>query len=158
MDWENQPDKFRRVMGSRSVDLPRSGKAVTVKAGTPLQQLESLGVLLHDAAGITAWKSQGPHVKYSLRANPSSGALQPLEMYVFGSFGEEAAAHWHYNPYWHSLEFIAPLPSERWNKILSQLPKGSILVGLTSIVWRNAWKYGDPGFRYTHHDVGHQIS
>lgn len=158
MDWENQPDKFRRVLGSRSLDLPRSGATVSVPSGVPLQNLDALGVLLHDAGGITAWKSQGPRVKYSLRANPSSGALQPLEIYVFGAVGDEQAAHWHYNAYWHSLEHVAMLPPERWALILEQLPKGTILVGLTSIVWRNAWKYGDPGFRYTHHDVGHQIS
>ena len=130
-----------------------------VPAGAPLWSLEALGVLLHDAAGITAWKSQGPDTKYSLRANPSSGALQPLEIFFFG--GIEASpnggiagdahphppAHYHYNAYWHSLERVAPLPSARWAATLAQLPEGAAIVALTSIVWRNAWKYGDPGFR-----------
>eukprot|EP00928_Gymnodinium_smaydae_P054402 TRINITY_DN3817_c0_g2_i3.p1 TRINITY_DN3817_c0_g2~~TRINITY_DN3817_c0_g2_i3.p1 ORF type:complete len:871 (+),score=123.32 TRINITY_DN3817_c0_g2_i3:39-2615(+) len=158
MDWENQPDKFRRIIGSKSVDLPRSGVLTLLSDDVAFGSLDALGVLLHDAAGITAWKSQGQQVKYSLRANPSSGALQPLEIYVFGDVGDHPSSHWHYNPYWHSLERVARLPLERWTATLKQLPQGAILVGLTSIVWRNAWKYGDPGFRYTHHDVGHQIS
>lgn len=148
MDWENQPDKFRRVLGSRSVDLPRSGTAATVPDGVSLWSLDALGVLLHDAAGITAWKSQGNGAKYSLRANPSSGALQPLEIFYFGAVGAEDPSQWHYNAYWHSLEYIAPLPMvNRWAAVLEQLPEGAALIGLTTIVWRNAWKYGDPGFR-----------
>ncbi|CAE8615837.1 unnamed protein product [Polarella glacialis] len=158
MDWDSQPDKFRRMLGSPSLDLPRSGPEVTVPASSSLQSLSALGVLLHDAAGITAWKAQG-QARWSLRANPSSGALQPLEIYLFGTVGDDKDPwHWHYNPYWHSLERVAQLPADRWASIAKQLPDGTIVVGLTSIVWRNAWKYGDPGFRYTHHDVGHQIS
>jgi len=30
-------------------------------------------------------------------------------------------------------------------------------VGLTSIHWRESWKYGERAFRYCHHDVGHAI-
>jgi hypothetical protein len=31
MDWQNQPDKFRRVLGATSLDLPRSGADVQVQ-------------------------------------------------------------------------------------------------------------------------------
>jgi nitroreductase len=31
-------------------------------------------------------------------------------------------------------------------------------VGLTSITWREAWKYGERAFRYCHHDVGHALA
>ena len=30
-------------------------------------------------------------------------------------------------------------------------------MGLTSIHWRESWKYGERAFRYCHHDVGHAI-
>ena len=29
--------------------------------------------------------------------------------------------------------------------------------GLSSIYWREAWKYGERAFRYCHHDIGHAI-
>ncbi|MGH9857497.1 MAG: nitroreductase, partial [Acidobacteriota bacterium] len=32
------------------------------------------------------------------------------------------------------------------------------LIGLTSIHWREAWKYGERAYRYCHHDLGHAIS
>jgi nitroreductase len=31
-------------------------------------------------------------------------------------------------------------------------------VGLTSITWREAWKYGERAFRYCQHDVGHALA
>ncbi len=34
---------------------------------------------------------------------------------------------------------------------------GAFLVALTSIHWREAWKYGERAFRYCQHDVGHAI-
>jgi nitroreductase len=30
-------------------------------------------------------------------------------------------------------------------------------VGLSSIHWREAWKYGERAFRYCQHDVGHVL-
>ena len=31
-------------------------------------------------------------------------------------------------------------------------------VGLTSIIWREAWKYGERAFRYCQHDAGHALA
>ncbi len=36
-------------------------------------------------------------------------------------------------------------------------PQNAFLFGLTSIHWREAWKYGERAFRYCNHDVGHAI-
>ena len=36
-------------------------------------------------------------------------------------------------------------------------PEDSFLVGLSSIHWREAWKYGERAFRYCQHDVGHAV-
>ena len=61
MDWATQPDKFRRLLGAPSLDLPRSGPGASVPASASPQRLlalPALGALLHDAAGITAWKRQ----------------------------------------------------------------------------------------------------
>jgi nitroreductase len=32
------------------------------------------------------------------------------------------------------------------------------MVALTSIFWRESWKYGERGFRYCNHDVGHALA
>ena len=33
-----------------------------------------------------------------------------------------------------------------------------MLVALTSIHWRESWKYGERAFRYCQHDLGHAIA
>src|SRR6202008_3965848 len=38
------------------------------------------------------------------------------------------------------------------------LPPRAFLVGLTSVHWREAWKYGERAFRYCQHDCGHALS
>ena len=37
------------------------------------------------------------------------------------------------------------------------MPAGAFLVGLTSVHWREAWKYGARAYRYCQHDVGHAL-
>jgi nitroreductase len=37
------------------------------------------------------------------------------------------------------------------------LPAGAFLVGLSSVYWREAWKYGERAFRYCQHDAGHAV-
>jgi nitroreductase len=37
------------------------------------------------------------------------------------------------------------------------LPAGAFLVGLSSVYWRVAWKYGERAFRYCQHDAGHAV-
>jgi nitroreductase len=49
------------------------------------------------------------------------------------------------------------LSSPEWERIAAQLPGNAVLVGLTSVYWRESWKYGERAFRYCHHDAGHAI-
>ena len=42
-------------------------------------------------------------------------------------------------------------------RLLAPFPPGAFLFGLTSVHWREAWKYGERAFRYCNHDVGHAI-
>ncbi len=42
-------------------------------------------------------------------------------------------------------------------RLLAPFPAESFLVGLTSIHWRESWKYGERALRYCNHDVGHAI-
>src|SRR2546430_17193112 len=36
--------------------------------------------------------------------------------------------------------------------------RSSFFVGLTSIHWREAWKYGERAYRYCQHDAGHALA
>ena len=175
MDWANQPDPFRRYVGAELVHLPLP------KAGRPLPywqlyaslgvppvhlSLESVSLFFRYALSLTAWKQVGA-TRWPLRANPSSGNLHPTEGYAvlpalkqIGLVGEvgEGAAVYHYAPREHALERRAVLDAKRWAELMAPLPEGSFLVGLSSVHWREAWKYGERAFRYCQHDVGHALA
>jgi nitroreductase len=55
------------------------------------------------------------------------------------------------------LELRAEFPAEQLARLLAPFPFGAFLFGLTSVHWREAWKYGERAFRYCNHDVGHAI-
>ncbi len=168
MDWDTQPDPFRRFVGAPLLPLefvpvgpePRYEPAFVLGhiARTPLDRV-SISQLFQDALALSAWKQAGSS-RWSLRVNPSSGNLHPTEGYLVA--GPIAGLHprpavYHYTPFEHALELRAELSGEAWLKIAAQLPEDAVLVGLTSIHWRESWKYGERAFRYCHHDAGHAI-
>jgi SagB-type dehydrogenase family enzyme len=121
--------------------------------------LRALSRLLEYALALTAWK-QGGGTRWALRANPSSGNLHPTEGYVLaGGIPELGAAPglFHYAPREHGLERRADCPPELFARLLGGLPPQAFLVGLSSVHWREAWKYGERAFRYCQHDIGHAI-
>ena len=62
-------------------------------------------------------------------------------------------------PYWQLyLERRAILDAKAWTQLCAPFPEGSFLVGLASVHWREAWKYGERAFRYCQHDAGHALA
>jgi len=116
--------------------------------------------LFYDSLALSAWKEYGDS-RWALRVNPSSGNLHPTEGYLLSGPIPgllERAALCHYAPAEHGLEVRAELPDPLWHEVARQLPSGALLLGLNSIYWREAWKYGERAFRYCMHDVGHAIA
>ena len=100
--------------------------------------------------GLSAWK-QFRSSRWALRVNPSSGNLHPTESYLIRD-----GRVFHYAPREHALEERAVWRQEAWAAFAGSSP--GFLVGLTSIHWREAWKYGERAFRYCQHDAGHAIA
>lgn len=168
LDWATQPDPFLRFAGAPIValqhvaltDEPRY-EPTFVAGEVPAQplSLRSVSQLFYDALALSAWKSFGGS-RWSLRVNPSSGNLHPTEAYlVAGPIADLSSAPFvaHYAPREHALELRAELSASTWQRIAAALPEGALLVGLTSIAWREAWKYGERAFRYCQHDLGHAL-
>ncbi|UUZ63797.1 SagB/ThcOx family dehydrogenase [Polaromonas sp. P1-6] len=122
--------------------------------------LESVSLFFRYALSLTAWKQVG-ETRWPLRANPSSGNLHPTEGYALlpalEQLGDTAAVY-HYAPREHALERRAVLDAKRWAELIAPFPEGSFFVGLSSVHWREAWKYGERAFRYCQHDVGHALA
>jgi SagB-type dehydrogenase family enzyme len=171
LDWANQPDPFRRYEGAPLTALPLlapgeapvspdydslylPGAVPSAPAGERM-----LSRLLEYSLALTAWKQAGA-TRWALRANPSSGNLHPTEAYVLvAGIAELGAAPglFHYAPREHALERRADCPPQLFARLAPGLPAGGFLVGLSSVYWREAWKYGERAFRYCQHDVGHAI-
>lgn len=173
LDWESQPDPFRRYQGAPLLSLPLS-PAVTETPSTtlyddlfnpgalPVQPLnaERLSSFLYNALALSAWKSAGGN-RWPLRVNPSSGNLHPTEGWVAVPAVHgltESPSILHYAPREHALEQRLLLPEHIWSALLQDLPPNAFLVALSSIPWRESWKYGERAYRYCQHDVGHALA
>ena len=169
LDWATQPNPFRTYDGATTVALPRRlpepgprfAELFTLAAiaAAPLDLALIDGLLLHSFA-LSAWKQQGD-ARWSLRVNPSSGNLHPTEAYLLApaiaGLGDAPGLH-HYSPLLHGLERRRDLSPLLWSALTAGLPQPCLLVGLATIAWREAWKYGERGFRYCQHDLGHAIA
>jgi len=169
LDWATQPDPFRRYHGAPLIDLQKVRPdehplydAAFVEGGVPPAPLNARSVsqLFFDSLAISAWKSAGG-TSWALRVNPSSGNLHPTEGYLVCGPVEglcDGPMVCHYAPREHALERRAQFPYATWQALTRRLPPGVLLLGLTSVHWREAWKYGERAFRYCQHDVGHAIA
>jgi SagB-type dehydrogenase family enzyme len=159
LDWDMQPNPFREFAGCPRIPLALMADQV----GTTFAEVHApnenpapltaatVGALLELSIGLAAWKEYGPD-RWALRCNPSSGNLHPTEGYVISSQvpGLDDGLY-HYVSRDHVLEQRcvsaagAPeAPPRLW-------------IGLASIHWREAWKYGERAFRYCQLDLGHAI-
>jgi SagB-type dehydrogenase family enzyme len=175
LDWELQPSPFRRYEGCLEVPLLHVDSAVA-RGGTIAElvsrpigaarglknadvlsapaELQGLGVMLELAFGITAWKSLAGD-RWPVRANPSSGNLHPVEAYVLCvNVSDLPDGVYHYCPRDHLLERrAAPLTAAPFPGGVPQL-----YLLLSTVPWRETWKYGERAFRYCQLDVGHAIA
>ncbi|MBI5775802.1 MAG: SagB family peptide dehydrogenase, partial [Nitrospirae bacterium] len=171
LDWANQPNPFRRFEGAPFYPLPllkpeQEPVSPTYEAiyrhGLVPPQPVTVGTLsrfLEFTLAITAWKRAG-HTQWALRSNPSSGNLHPTEGYLVLPPISGLSSHhglYHYAPHDHGLELRAEFPVEDATRLLGAFPANACLLAFTSVIWREAWKYGERAFRYCHHDVGHAI-
>ena len=170
LDWASQPAPFRSFRGAPAISFAR-GERADVPQGTfdglfrrgrqPAAPLTfaTLGSFLRYALGLSAWKSYRGS-RWSLRVNPSSGNLHPTEAYIVAGPlppHSDRPAVWHYAADRHAIELRCTFDADAWRARQAGGGAGSFLIVLTSIHWRESWKYGERAFRYCQHDTGHAI-
>lgn len=157
LDWDAQPDPFRRFTGAPLTPLPLNvaeeavGWSELFDPGREARpaNLAHVGRLFELSFALSTWKELGPD-RWALRINPSSGNLHPTEVYLVAQgLPDLTDGLYHYAPKEHALEqrvfFGTTVAAPR------------LLVGFSSIHWREAWKYGERAFRYSQLDMGHAI-
>jgi SagB-type dehydrogenase family enzyme len=170
LDWASQPKPFRGFGDAPVFPLyPAPGVAAAGYAPRRATfdqacQLEvaaepfsaaAIGDVLRHALGLSAWKRFNTS-RWALRVNPSSGNLHPAEAYVIcGALPglADRPAVYHYAADRHALELRCAFDEGEWERAFGG--RDVLLVALTSIHWREAWKYGERAFRYCQHDLGH---
>ncbi len=160
LDWSAQPDPFR-TFGTEAVALALVADSLTTRyadlctegtvAAQPLNH-RSVSMLLELSLAISAWKEYGPD-RWALRCNPSSGNLHPTEGYVLTQAvtGLDDGVY-HYLSREHALERRFRPACAAPDTVGPRL-----WIGLSSIHWREAWKYGERAFRYCQLDMGHAL-
>lgn len=165
LDWDMQPNPFRMFEGCRRVALPLAPASLAAKfsniyaAAGPAPaalSIDSVGTLMQLSLGLSAWKEYGPD-RWALRCNPSSGNLHPTEAYLL-SYQVPGLDNglYHYVSRDHSLE-LRCLWGDGQDAPEKNASQSLLFVGLVSIHWREAWKYGERAFRYCQLDIGHAI-
>ena len=163
LDWATQPNPFRRFPGAPLFRLPLATADPTPPAAALFGALpvapqrltwETLGLFFELSSGPFRTKGnprfQLVFADQSLQRQPPShrglcraarpgmaaGQCGCLSLRIVGSrFGTTSAT----------------ITGAR-------LDGTGFWVGLTSITWREAWKYGERAFRYCQHDVGHALA
>lgn len=164
LDWATQPDPFRVFHDAPRVGLPLAANLLATRynqlrcgALPPAHDFDllNLAILFELSLGLSAWKSHGTQ-RWALRCNPSSGNLHPTEGYLLcPALHGLSAGVYHYVSRDHALEHRAAVDDPRWTEAFSE---SGVLVGISSIHWREAWKYGMRAWRYCQHDCGHAIA
>ncbi len=168
LDWATQPDPFRHYAGCTRIELPFPASPAAPLyddlygplPGPRPVNAETIGELFYHGLAISAWKQVPGGEAWSLRVNPSSGNLHPTEGWLICGPGIPGIAPGvaHYAVDLHALELRLPLEAGAWAQLAGQPFREGFFLALSSVAWREAWKYGERAYRYTQHDVGHAIA
>jgi SagB-type dehydrogenase family enzyme len=134
LEWWNEPDPFKRYPGIEGESPPEE-----------LSRLLRLGAGVHPRRG-------DPHYRTFM----SAGALHPVELYVATRSGL-----WHYHPGEGALRRLRgedPRAALAAAAAAPEISSAAIVLILTGILWRTAWKYGARGWRHIFWDAGAMLA
>jgi len=181
LDFENKPGAFKTYTSLQKIQLPRDFSSPTLNALLSLRSPaieeetararnepsdsdigsltpSALAEMLFFSAGITR-EMEYPSGKYYMRAASATGALYPIEVYIVCSNvpGLQAGVY-HFDPLGFSLDKIREgdfkallLNATAYN---DKIADTTATVILTSLAWKNAWKYEARSYRHWFWDSG----
>ena len=145
MDWSRQPSIFKRYPDEFPV--------------IPLGQLPDLKDFFQLSAGLTSRKVF-PGGEYSLRVNPSAGALYPCELYIQARDvqGLEDGIY-HFEPQRFCLRLLYALDENEGLEACcpDRRRVSGLMLLISAIYYRSSWKYRSRALRYCLLDSGHLL-
>ncbi len=173
LDWDLKPMPYKIYPGAQSIALPRdlslsgvptlgaaSADSATDTRGSIDQEV--LTRILFCAGGLTRRRRVG-ETDYHFRAAASAGALYPIEVYAATTAveGMEAGLY-HFSPA--DLRLVGIRRGD-WREYLARaaamrasILEARVVLALTAIFWRSAWKYRARAYRYCYWDAGTMLA
>ncbi|MGQ0670560.1 MAG: SagB family peptide dehydrogenase [Actinomycetota bacterium] len=169
LDWDNKPHPFKVYAGLGRVPLPGEvpslgvpaleaiGATVPVPAAGP--DLASLTRLLVRGAGAHHTRTSPGGDVFPFRNYASAGALYPVEIYfACGDLLGLRAGVYHFDPEGRALVRLRDgdhrgyvVRAAAGEPAIARAP---VVLALTGIPWRTAWKYTERGYRHLFWDAG----
>jgi hypothetical protein len=163
LDWATQPNPFRRFDGSPVLKLPLADRDDTPASGHLVRRKRCATATVHPrCVGVVLRIVHGPFRSEGDSGHELVSADEPFQRQSASDrslcrparVGMVAGRRGCL-----SLRTAGSRPGTTGAPIAGHQPDaGGFCVGLTSITWREAWKYGERAFRYCQHDVGHALA
>ncbi len=170
LDWDNRPLSFKVYTDLERIPLPEDIPSLDVAAlaaigvtsvpgPTPGPDVPALARLLVLGAGVHHTKTFGDGEVLSFRNYASAGALYPVEVYVgCADLPGLPAGVYHFDPQGPSLTRLRE-GDHRGHLVRAAagepaVGRAPVVLALTGIPWRTAWKYTERGYRHLFWDAG----
>ncbi len=167
IDWNAQPLPYKTYISDTSIDLSPflsshnnpQGEGVTARRDAT-SALGSLSHLLYFTHGVTAMLQYANGQSLALRAAPTAGGLYPTEIYVV--VRDTAPLHdgiYNFQAKGHAL--VPAWEGNVWNMFEKAcfhheaLPHTHMLIVMTAVFERSAWRYQERAYRRILLDTGH---
>lgn len=163
LDWNNQPVPFKEYRIGKTFALkPYLSDQSEALADQMWINWQRLSRLLFCSYGLTAKLPTMSGSPLYLRAAPSAGGLYPAEVYLI-SRGTPLlpTGLYNYQPQTHSLVHF--WESEVWSDLQAAcfwhpvLESTQMVIAMTAIFYRSAWRYEDRAYRRIFLDTGHLL-
>ena len=169
MDWDNQPIPFKIYTTLSPLQLPSDLSATGMTAfeamaepgqpGHVIPTAHDLSALLYYSAGVIRTGDLPGGGKMYFRAAACTGALYHIELYlVCGPLENLEAGVYHYSAHDFSLR---RLREGDYRQVLVEASGGDtavvqapVILVLSSVFWRNSWKYQARAYRHCFWDSG----
>lgn len=144
LDWETQPSTFKHY--------PRFCYRISLSTFPQLEWIRHI-------RSISERTSIASKAYYRLNV-PSAGNLHPIEMYLqIRNVSGLLSGFYHWDVLHEELVLIEEIASQGCEPYLGLEERfDGVLLFLTLIPFRSAWKYGLRSWRYLYLDLGHQIA
>ncbi|MDD5559507.1 SagB/ThcOx family dehydrogenase [Candidatus Methylomirabilis sp.] len=169
LDWEQKPLLFKLYPTLPAIPLPRditppAAEALDTistfqPAGTSALDLTGLAQVLFFCAGLTKKKVYPGGEEHDFRAASCTGALYEVEIYaVCGDLPGLSAGVYHFCPADFALRRLraGDLRGELTRATAGEktITSAPVILVLTAIFWRNAWKYQARAYRHFYWNGG----